>query len=40
MKELENFTLKQVTDYLIDQIVKEREISKALDGIEQMFYNL
>lgn len=30
MKELENFTLKQVTDYLIDQIAAEREISKTL----------
>ncbi|EOS35441.1 hypothetical protein C804_01044 [Lachnospiraceae bacterium A4] len=30
MKELENFTLKQVTDYLIDQIAEEREISKTL----------
>lgn len=30
MKKLENFTLKQVTDYLIDQIAEEREISKTL----------
>lgn len=30
MKELENFTLKQVTDYLIDQIAEERNISKTL----------
>lgn len=30
MKELENFTLKQVTDYLIDQIAEERKISKTL----------
>lgn len=30
MKELENFTLKQVTDYLIDQIAEEKEISKTL----------
>lgn len=30
MKELENFTLKQITDYLIDQIAEEREISKTL----------
>ncbi len=30
MKELEDFTLKQVTDYLIDQIAEEREISKTL----------
>lgn len=30
MRELEDFTLKQVTDYLIDNIAKERNISKAL----------
>ena len=30
MKELEDFTLKQVTDYLINKIAEEREISKAL----------
>lgn len=30
MKELESFTLKQVTDYLINQIAEEREISKTL----------
>lgn len=30
MKELENFTLKQVTDYLINNIAEEREISKPL----------
>ena len=30
MRELENFTLKQVTDYLIDNIAKERNISKVL----------
>ena len=30
MKELEDFTLKQVTDYLINKIAEEREISKSL----------
>lgn len=30
MRELEDFTLKQVTDYLIENIAKERGISKAL----------
>lgn len=30
MRELEDFTLKQVTDYLIENIAKEREISKTL----------
>ena len=30
MKELEDFTLKQVTDYLISKIAEEREISKSL----------
>ena len=30
MKELEDFTLKQVTDYLINKIAEEREISKTL----------
>lgn len=30
MRELEDFTLKQVTDYLIEQIAEEREISKTL----------
>lgn len=30
MKELEDFTLKQVTDYLINQIAEEKEISKSL----------
>ena len=30
MKELEDFTLKQVTDYLIDKIAEERGITKAL----------
>lgn len=30
MKELEDFTLKQVTDYLINKIAEERQISKAL----------
>lgn len=30
MKKLENFTLKQITDYLIDNIAKDRNISKSL----------
>lgn len=30
MKKLEDFTLKQVIDYLINKIADEREISKAL----------
>lgn len=30
MKRLEDFTLKQVSDYLIDKISNEREISKSL----------
>ncbi|MBO5112386.1 MAG: hypothetical protein J6C12_03460 [Lachnospiraceae bacterium] len=30
MKDLEDFTLKQVSDYLINEIAEEREISKAL----------
>ena len=30
MMKLEDFTLKQVTDYLINKIAEEREIPKAL----------
>ena len=30
MKKLETYTLKQITDYLIDEIASERNISKAL----------
>lgn len=30
MKKLENFTLKQITDYLIDNIEKDRNVSKSL----------
>lgn len=30
MKRLETFTLKQITDYLIDEIAGRRHISKAL----------
>ena len=30
MVKLEDFTLKQVADYLVDNIAKERNISKAL----------
>ena len=30
MMELENFTLKQVTDYLIDNIAEQRGITKAM----------
>lgn len=30
MRQLEDFTLKQVTDYLIDKIANEREIPKTL----------
>lgn len=30
MEKLEDFTLKQVTDYLIDKIAREREIPKSL----------
>ena len=30
MIELENFTMKQVTDYLIDNIAESRGISKSL----------
>lgn len=30
MRQLEDFTLKQVTDYLIDEIANEREIPKTL----------
>lgn len=37
MRELENFTLKQVTDYLIENIAKERKISKTL--AKKLFIN-
>lgn len=30
MKQLEDFTLKWVSDYLIDEIAQEKEISKSL----------
>ena len=30
MRELEDFTLKQVTDYLINNIAEEKGISKSL----------
>lgn len=30
MMELENFTLKQVTDYLIDNIAEQRGVTKAM----------
>lgn len=30
MKDLEDFTLKQVSDYLINEIAEERDISKTL----------
>lgn len=30
MEELKDYTLKQVSDYTIDKIAKERKISKAL----------
>lgn len=30
MKELENFTLKQITDYLVDKIASDYSISKSL----------
>lgn len=30
MRELEDFTLKQVTDYLIEKIAEEKNISKTL----------
>lgn len=30
MRELEDFTLKQVTDYLIENIAEDKGISKAL----------
>ena len=37
MKKLETYTLKQITDYLIDKIAKERSISKKL--ARQLFTN-
>lgn len=43
MKKLEDFTLKQVIDYLINKIADEREISKALARklfINAISYNL
>jgi hypothetical protein len=30
MKELENYTLKEVTDMLIEDISKEKQVSKSL----------
>lgn len=37
MKKLENFTLKQITDYLIDNIEKDRNVSKSLS--RKLFIN-
>ena len=35
MKKLEDFTLKQVIDYLINKIADEREISKAFRRVRK-----
>ena len=43
MKRLENFTMKEVTDYIIEDIVKERVITKSLARkllINALLYNV
>ena len=43
MKRLENFTMKEVTDYIIEDIVKERAITKSLARkllINALLYNV
>lgn len=37
MKELNNFTLKEITDYIIEQIANEKNISKKLS--RKLFIN-
>ena len=37
MKELNDFTLKEITDYLIEQIANEKNISKKLS--RKLFIN-
>lgn len=37
MRKLEDYTLKQITDYLIEGIAEERNISKAL--AKKLFIN-
>lgn len=37
MKELENFTLKEVTEYIIEEIAIDKEISKKL--AKKLFVN-
>ena len=43
MKRHENFTMKEVTDYIIEDIVKERVITKSLARkllINALLYNV
>ena len=43
MRRLENFTMKEVTDYIIKDIVKERAITKSLARkllINALLYNV